>query len=260
MTSTRSPFAGKIMVISGAAGGIGGATAHLAAQHGARVVVLDVRDEDGERLVSQLAGTGHEYRHLDVTDENAWEVMFRDVAERFGGVDIVHLNAGRLAAPAEEIAGTDAIDWMTGVLVRSVVDVNLMGVMFGLLAAVPYLQARGGGKILVTSSTAGIEPYGKDPVYALTKSALIAFVRSAAPALSLRGICAMVLCPGSTNTSFFPDRWKRVEGETMVSVSSNRPLQSPDSVADAALEALHSGNPGDVWMALPGEEPHRHQF
>jgi 3alpha(or 20beta)-hydroxysteroid dehydrogenase len=260
MKSDGGELTGKVMVISGAAGGIGGATARLAAERGVRVVVLDVRDEEGARLVSELAGTGHEYRHLDVADASAWEEMFRDVAQRLGGVDIVHLNAGRLAAPTEEAANSDAFDWMTGPGVRSVIDVNVMGVVLGLLAAVPYIQSRGGGKILITSSTAGLDPYEKDPVYSLTKSGLIAFARSVAPALDRRGITAMVLCPGSTDTSFFPDKWKRVEGGTVVSVSSNRPLQSPDLVAEAALVALLTGKSGEVWMALPGENPYVHKF
>lgn len=181
--------AGRVVVVTGAASGIGRAAVELLVVAGASVVAVD-RDakalgwaETTDNVVS-LAG--------DVTDPAVDDAMVALAVERFGGLDAVVLNAG---VPA----GGDLLSLPMETVDRAL-DVNVRAVLLGIRSAVPTLRDRGAGRIVVTASTSGLRA---DPglwAYNAAKAAAINLVRGAALDLAAEGITVNAVCPGPTET------------------------------------------------------------
>ncbi len=144
---------GKVALISGGARGQGAAEARLFAAEGAKVMVGDVLDEDGEALARELTSDRGAYRHHDVTDEGQWSGIVTEALERFGQLDILVNNAGifRILPMMQ----TSLDDY------RQINDVNQIGVFLGMKAATPALIERGGGSIVNISSIAGTARFGR---------------------------------------------------------------------------------------------------
>ena len=163
-------LAGKVAVITGATGGIGAAAARLFAAEGAALMLVDL---DADRLEALAGETGGAWHAGDVSDPAANEAIAAATAERFGGIDIGLLNAG--------IEGTLApIGDYTVEMFDRVMAVNTRGVWLGLKALMPYLERRGGGSLVLTSSTAGLRAVPDMSAYTASKHAVIGLMRSAA--------------------------------------------------------------------------------
>jgi NAD(P)-dependent dehydrogenase (short-subunit alcohol dehydrogenase family) len=193
-------------LITGGRGGIGQAIA--AALGDAEVVLLDLPE-------------------FDVSDSSAWRSLD-------GEFDAAFLNAG-------VVTGEEDVGSLTDEQYRRAVGANVDGVVFGVRECAARLMPRG-GTIVATASLAGLTATPMDPVYALTKHAVVGFVRSAAPQLAARGIRINALCPGFTDTAIVVDE---IRGELPA------PLMEPSFVAQAALEALHDEETGGAWVAQP---------
>jgi NAD(P)-dependent dehydrogenase (short-subunit alcohol dehydrogenase family) len=231
---------GKVAVITGGAGGMGGATANRLAGLGATVIGVDVADERGRALFDGL-GAPHRYRHLDVSDSDAWEALIKEVVADFGGIDIIHLNAGAMLRPPDVPLMTDPLPWLTAQAYRRVMGVNADGVVFGLIASLPHLQARGGGDIIVTSSVNGIAQLNPDPAYAASKFGLIGLVLSLAPTLEPLGVRLNAVCPGAVDTHLVPPDMREIDGVHF----------SPSSfIADVVVQVLESSRTGEIWVAM----------
>lgn len=157
----------KVAIVTGAAAGIGRATAVLLANEGARVAVTDVDEEGARAVVDEIegvVGTARPWR-LDVADEERVSYVFAKVVERFGGLDILVNNAGIAGAdkPTHELS---AEEW------RRVMDVNVMGVFHCTKHAVPYMRKRGGGSIVNLSSIYGLVSAPDVPPYHASKGAV----------------------------------------------------------------------------------------
>jgi len=137
----------KIAVVTGAASGIGLATARLLIEEGARVVLADIATEAGQRAAQEL-GTRASFRHLDVTQEEQWIATLEATAREHGRIDILVNNAG--IGILKDIEATTLEDW------RRIMDVNLDGVFLGCKHAVRLMKDTGGGSIVNLSSIAGI--------------------------------------------------------------------------------------------------------
>jgi NAD(P)-dependent dehydrogenase (short-subunit alcohol dehydrogenase family) len=228
---------GKVAVITGGASGIGAATAQRLAALGATTVVADVDDERGEEVAREL-GEAHRYRHLDVSDLDGWRRLLDEIASELGGLDIVHLNAGVMATAV----GAPTIDDPAALLseqgYQRVKTVNVDGVVFGIMAALPHLEAKGGGDIVVTASEAGLTPLTIDPLYSLSKHAVVGLVRSLGPALSSRSVRVNCVCPGGIDTAIVPADM-RARGN----------FSPPSYIADVVVQILESGDTGTVWVA-----------
>ncbi len=226
---------GKAALVTGGASGIGAAAVRRLAAAGAVVAVVD-RDEAGARAIAgEVGGLG---LPGDVSDADTM-TMVVDVAEdSFGHLDIVLLNAGMTAGQS----GIEALD-LDGY--RKIVGVNVDHVVFGLCAAVPALRRAGGGSIIVTASLAGLLPMPGDPLYTLTKHAVVGYVRSVAPLLIDDGIRVNAVCPGFADTPLIA----RVKGRF-----GDFPLLTADDVADAIEAILDRGVAGDCWFVQPGRE------
>ena len=177
---------GKAALISGAARGIGGETARLMAQAGARVVVADVLDERGRETVASInAAGGHaEYTHLDVTREEDWIAAVNLATSKFGKLDILVNNAGVFIGKGIEDISLD--EWNT------LVAVNMTGVFLGTRLAVPALReaaktSEHGSAIVNLASVAGIVGSQLDPLYSMTKGGVTLFTKSAALEFGRKG-------------------------------------------------------------------------
>lgn len=237
----------KICLVTGGASGIGSATCEALAAQGAHVVVTDVDEAAGRDVADAVGG---EFARLDVSDRDAWTRVVSGVVEAHGGLDLVHLNAGVTTYPA---AGGDFpafdIATMPADAYRRAMGANVDGVVFGVSATVQALENRGGGAIVVTASVAGLITWEVDPVYTLTKHAVVGLVRALAPSLAERGITLNAICPAAVATKIFGP-----EAEEFVREAGLR-LMPPSQVADAVIETATGGETGQCRVCYDGREP-----
>jgi 3(or 17)beta-hydroxysteroid dehydrogenase len=140
-------LAGKVAIISGAASGMGAATARMFAREGAKVVIADVMEHEG-RQVADAIGAAARFARLDVTDEDNWAAVVADTTRQFGRLDVLVNNAGVSGSAEQDFFSTEA--W------HRIMAINATGVFFGIKHAIPAMKAAGGGSIVNLSSIAGI--------------------------------------------------------------------------------------------------------
>ncbi|MEV7427126.1 MULTISPECIES: SDR family oxidoreductase [unclassified Streptomyces] len=189
-------FGGRLVLVTGAASGIGRATALAFAEAGARVVVVDL-DEEGARETAELArrtGAADAWaEQVDVGDRDAMEKLAEKVTAEYGVVDVLVNNAGiGLFGP---FLDTSAEDW------KKVLDVNLWGVIHGCLLFGRRMAERGqGGHIVNTASAAAFQPSRVLPAYATSKAAVLMLSECLRAELAGQGIGVSTICPGIVNT------------------------------------------------------------
>ncbi len=194
------------VLITGGRGGLG--LAFAAALGDAEITALDLPE-------------------FDVGDSAAWRALE-------GEYDAAFLNAG-------VITGESSIAALTDELYRRAVRANMDGVVYGVRELASRLMPNS-GSIVATASLAGLTATPMDPIYALTKHAVIGFVRSVAPQLAAQRIRINALCPGYTDTGIVPDELRGV---------LDVPLMDPSFVAEAALHALNDEETGGAWVVQP---------
>jgi 3(or 17)beta-hydroxysteroid dehydrogenase len=192
---------GKVALISGGARGIGGETARLMIEAGAKVAIGDVLNERGRDTARALEDAGGEamYLHLDVTREEEWAAAVSAVTGRFGALDILVNNAGVFLGTGLEEA--TLADW------HRLCGVNLTGVFLGTKLALPALRDSGrssphGSAIVNLSSVAGLVGSSNDPLYSMTKGGVALFTKSAALEFARKGYRIRVnsMHPGTIET------------------------------------------------------------
>jgi NAD(P)-dependent dehydrogenase (short-subunit alcohol dehydrogenase family) len=236
------PLGGRVAVITGGASGIGRAIVHRLAAEGASVVVADIDAAGGGRVAGEVGGRAVT---LDVADPAGWAQLVEDLAP--GGLDIAVLNAG-------VTTGEDRITALTDTAYRRIMAANVDGVVFGTRAVAPLLARRGGGAIVATASLAGIIAYPPDPIYTLTKHAVVGFVRSVAPQLERDGITIDAVCPGITDTPLLSGVMRRQVED------AGFPVMAPEQVAAAVVEAVLDGGTGRALVCQPGREATAFRF
>lgn len=193
---------GKLAWITGGATGIGQAAAMALAAGGAHVVVSGRRVAELDRVVDAIRAQGGsaEAAALDVTDASAVQAVADDLAGRFGGVDIFVANAG-MNVPNR------ASDQLTAQDFARVVDVNLNGVMYGVLAVLPGMRAKGAGTLILTSSWAGRHAARlTGAAYNASKHGVVALAHSINMENGEHGIRCTALMPGEVNTPILDGR------------------------------------------------------
>jgi NAD(P)-dependent dehydrogenase (short-subunit alcohol dehydrogenase family) len=206
-------------LVTGSAGGIGSAIVRKLEREGFDVKGLDL-----------VAG-------FDVTDPEAWEHV--------GSVDLACLNAGVLT-------GSNDIAHLTDSEYRRAVGVNVDGVVYG-VRRLDRVMPRG-STIIVTASLAGLVGIPDDPIYGLTKHAVVGFVRSVAMQLETRGIRIQAVCPGWADTGLMPNGFKQDLTER------GYRLLRPEDVADGVWAAYNSEGTGEAWIVQPGRDPLLYEF
>jgi NAD(P)-dependent dehydrogenase (short-subunit alcohol dehydrogenase family) len=233
-----SRLVGKIALVTGAAGGLGRASAHALAAEGAVVVAADI-DAAGARAVAEATG-GHAVA-CDVSDLEANRAAVALAVKRCGGLDLVHLNAG-------VATGCGVGDDFELALYRRAMGANLDGVVFGLHAALPALRDRGEGAIVATASLAGLTGVPYDPLYSANKHAVIGLVRSLGPGLAEEGIRLNAVCPGFAESAI-------IEPMRAALVDSGIAIIPAETVAAAVVDLLAGDAAGECVVVQPGREP-----
>lgn len=234
---------GPVALVTGGAGGIGAALCGALAGRGYRVVVADLDETAAGAVADRVGGTAV---GTDVTDPAASRAAVRRAVDEYGRLDMVALNAG----VASGHAGAGPVD---PVGYRRIMGVNVDGVVYGLDAALPALRAGGGGTVIVTASLAGLAPMPTDPLYTLTKSAVLGYVRALAEPLAADRIRINALCPGFTDTAILGVARSDF-------TAAGFPLLTPADVATAFLAVLDGGSPGEAWIVQPGREAAPYKF
>lgn len=228
---------GRVAVITGGASGIGEATVRLFVDEGCRVVVADVLDERGRRLVDAI-GKSAVYVHADVSQETQVQGAVEHAVSHFGRLDCVFNNAGLggVSGPIAEIP-VDGFDRTIGVLLR--------GVFLGMKHAAQIMKRQGTGSIVSTASVAGLQAGFGPHVYSAAKAAVIHLTRSVAMELGESGVRVNCICPGGIATPIFGKALGLDEAaadeaakkmETVL--ATHQPIQRaglPEDIAQAAL-------------------------
>lgn len=186
----------KIAFVTGGASGIGLAVGRLLAARGLQVILADV---DAERLDQVLAGFGAGERvetvRLDVTDADAVDAAVSGAAARHGGLDYLFNNAG--------VGGTKDLREATLVQWRRIVDLNIMGMVHGVMAAYPIMVRQGRGHIVNTSSISGLMPWPGQTLYNTTKYAIVGLSHTLRQEAARFGVKVSVVCPGPVKSAIW---------------------------------------------------------
>ena len=241
-------LAGKVAVVTGAASGIGRATATALAAEGMKVVLADIEQERLEATASELASAGHAVLPVvvDVSDSESVEALAAATVQEFGGVHLVHLNAG--VAAGGPLWTLSEKDWAW------VLGVNLWGVIHGIRAFVPRMLERGeAGHIVNTASMAGLTSSAMMGAYNVSKHGVVTMSETLLRDLSMMGssIGVSVLCPGWVNTGIGesgrnrPDELRNADGPNILEGGAASPLKAvlenglhPSDVAAMVLDAV----------------------
>ncbi|WP_227978629.1 SDR family oxidoreductase [Deinococcus terrestris] len=189
---------GKVAFITGAASGIGAGTARRFAQEGARVVLADVQDREGQQVLDEITGAGGQalYVHCDVSDADSVREAVEAGVQAFGRLDIVFANAGvnGVWAPIDELQPEE---W------DQTIAINLRGTYLTVHFAVPHLKRAGGGSIIVTSSVNGNRTFSSPgaSAYSTSKAGQVAFTKMIALELGRDNIRCNAVCPGLIHTN-----------------------------------------------------------
>jgi NAD(P)-dependent dehydrogenase (short-subunit alcohol dehydrogenase family) len=225
MTPPCSRFTAKTALLSAAASGIGAATARRLAAEGARVLVTDIDDEAGARVVEQIDADGGwaRYLHCDVCSPTDWDHAVATLLSWCGRIDVLHLNAGRNVPAA--VGELDPQRWALQL------RLSLDSAYHGIRAGLPALRASRGA-IVITSSIHARLGFRTFPAYAAAKGALEALVRQLAVEYGADGVRVNAVAPGAVDTALWADAPESYRAQT-IGFTPLRRLGTPAEIAAA---------------------------
>jgi NAD(P)-dependent dehydrogenase (short-subunit alcohol dehydrogenase family) len=219
---------GKVAVITGAASGIGRASARRFAAEGAHVVVADLSDEPGEALAREIGGL---YVHTEVTSATDVEAMYDTAIERFGTLDVCFNNAGISPPEDDSILETDIEAW------RRVQEVNLTSVYLCCKYGIARLLEHGGGSVINTASFVAILGAATSQIsYTASKGGVLSMSRELGVQFARQGVRVNALCPGPVNTPLLQELFAKDPeraARRLVHVPMGR-FGEPEEIAAAA--------------------------
>ena len=220
----------KVVVITGAGGGMGREAALLFSDEGARVCVADVDGAAAERTAADASDAFAV--EVDVSDSESVRAMYEGAAARFGGIDVLYNNAGVSPADDGSILETEPDAW------QRVQDVNTKGVFLCCKHGIPYLLERGGGSVINVASFVALLGAATSQIsYTASKGAVLALSRELAVEFARRGIRVNALCPGPVETPLL----LRIFGDDPAAFERRRVhlpmgrLAKPREIVNAAL-------------------------
>lgn len=225
--SAMGRLSGKVAIITGAARGMGEATARLFAAEGAKVVLGDVMVEEGEAVAKDI-GADALFQKLDVSSDEDWASIVSTTIDKFGTVDVLINNAGLVHfTPVEHLSAEDA---------QRILGVNTIGPMLGAKHVAPTMKAAGKGSIVNISSVDGLRGCNGLTVYTASKWAVRGLTKSLAYELGTSGIRVNSVHPGGVNTPMGNARG--LPADQLSHAFCRVPLQrigEPDEIANASL-------------------------
>ncbi len=192
MSGPVTDLRGRTVIITGGARGIGAETGRVAVESGARVVLTDVREEEGRAAARRLGGHARFVRH-DVTSEDDWREVVDFASATFGRVDGLVNNAGISG-------GSHLLEEQTAEVFRRVVDIDLTGVFLGMRAVIPAMRGSGGGSIVNVSSAAGLMGLARTAGYGAAKWGVRGLTKLGAVELGAARIRVNSVHPGMIHT------------------------------------------------------------
>jgi NAD(P)-dependent dehydrogenase (short-subunit alcohol dehydrogenase family) len=219
---------GKVAVITGAASGIGRASARRFAAEGAHVVVADLDKDGGTALADEIGGL---FVRADVTDADDVQAMYAAAVERFGGLDVLFNNAGISPPDDDSILETELDAW------RRVQEVNLTSVYLCCKYGIPHLLERGGGAVINTASFVAVMGAATSQIsYTASKGGVLAMSRELGVQFARQGVRVNALCPGPVNTPLLQELFAKDPeraARRLVHVPMGR-FAEPEEIAAAA--------------------------
>jgi NAD(P)-dependent dehydrogenase (short-subunit alcohol dehydrogenase family) len=219
----------RVAIITGAASGIGKASALLFAEEGAKVVISDLNEKAGNEVVELINNTGGEafFVKADVSSEEDVKNVIERTVERFGGIDILFNNAGIAQPwrPFEEMPIEE---------LKRIMDINFYGPYYGAKYALPYLEKSKHAVILTTSSCSGVQAQKGSSAYCASKAAINMLSNCMAKDLGKKGIRVNTVCPSVTSTPIL-DGVSEQQMANMVKAVPLKRIAQPEDQARVAL-------------------------
>ncbi|HET7070911.1 MAG TPA: 3-oxoacyl-ACP reductase, partial [Nocardioides sp.] len=224
---------GRVAVVTGGCSGIGLATVRRFAEEGAKVVIGDIDDDTGVKLVADLGGIqSATYVHVDVTDKGQVDGLFKTAKDTYGSVDIAFNNAGISPPDDDSILDTDLEAW------RRVQEVNLTSVYLCCKAALPYMLEQKRGSIINTASFVALMGAATSQIsYSASKGGVLSMSRELGVQFAREGVRVNALCPGPVNTPLLQELFAKDAERAqrrLVHVPMGR-FGEPDEIAAAVL-------------------------
>lgn len=202
----------KVVVVTGAGGGMGRVAAEVFAREGARIAVADVSEQGGEETVASITAAGGEafFVRCNVAEDVQVRALMDQTAARYGALHVLYNNAGIM--PNED----NTVENMTDDTFSLVMDINLKGAAFCCKHAIPHMSASGGGSIInIASFVALLGCTVPQDVYTMSKGGLIALTKSLAVQYAKQGIRANAICPGPIETPLLRTLWTSEEARNL---------------------------------------------
>ena len=249
--------AGKVSIVTGGASGIGRACSMLLAAEGSTVVVTDIQDEAGAAVVAEIEEAGGRAVGIvaDLTQDADSKRIVKETANAFGGLDFVWNHVGH-PGPAS-IEGIEMKDF------ELALDLNLRTVLVTTEAAIPEMRVRGGGALLFTASTSGLQGSMFSPVYSMAKFGVVGFTRALAGRLAAENIRVNAVCPGPVDTPMLREFVARPDQQSTMGMDKEELVKKrggmtrlgrpgrPEEIANAALFLLSDEASFITGAALP---------
>ncbi len=248
LTKLCRSIAGKVALVTGAASGMGRATAHLFADEGAKVAVTDLDADGVKKVVDEIEGVGGEAAGfiLYVSDPGRIKAVVEEVAQRFSGLDILVNNAGisiGVAADGDSVAYEEA--WERSMSVMLTAQIRLVRACF------PHLRRSGEGRVVNIASSEGLGASAFTGPYTAAKHGVVGLTRSLAVELGQKGVTFNCICPGPITTGMtaaIPDEAKAKFARRRVPL---RRYGDPEEVAHATLSLVLPAASYINGVALP---------
>lgn len=213
---SKNSFDNRVVWVTGASAGIGEVLARKLSEQGARLALSARREEKLNQVIEDCSGGPHGVFPVDVTDRDAMETVAKGIVDELGQLDCVVFNAGVFGTLGDSVFDADVYEWN--------MNVNYMGIVYGIEAALPYLRDSDAGYVVGMSSAAAYTPMPRGSAYGSSKTAVKYLLDSLAHEWDQKGVDVdvSVVCPGVVRTSMTEDK--------------DFPYESPPSVLEVSPE------------------------
>ncbi|QCJ41013.1 glucose 1-dehydrogenase [Bacillus sp. S3] len=235
----------KVCVVTGAASGIGLATATLLAEVGSRVILLDINEENGRKATAELRLNDYkvEFVQCDVTNADDCASVRNHIEENYGKVDVLFNNAGVIRR--KTVVDLEESEW------DLVIDVSLKGVYLLSKSLIPLMSKNGGGSIINTGSGWGLKGGDQAAAYCAAKAGVVNLTKAMAIDHGPQNIRVNCICPGDTDTPLLRSEAKQLnlqEDAFLVSSAKGRPLERLGTPRDIAKGVLFLASDLSSWI------------